>query len=322
MSSIRRIVIVGAGAVGGAIGGLLAHAGKETLMVARSTHGMAIQQNGLRLIMPDEQLTIRPPVVESIESVQWRSGDIILLATKLNDARQAIQQIVNSGGQNVPLVCATNGIQAEAWARDMVTDSLSCLVWMPALFLVPGEIRLYTKNVRGVLDLGATKSAEPKQTQLGKDLTHWLRAAGFDSEFQPDIDRWKRGKWISNLANAAQALISDDWKSIAKIARDEGQNVLSVAQLDFAAHEELIQRCVNIQLADIDRQPRPGGSTWQSLQRDKPLETEWIEGAMARLGDQFSVQTPMLKLLTKLAKTRSTTTAQEALAQYHASAKN
>ena len=48
-----RYVILGAGAVGGVVGGLLAVAGHEVALIARGEHLAAVRRDGLTLHTPD-----------------------------------------------------------------------------------------------------------------------------------------------------------------------------------------------------------------------------------------------------------------------------
>lgn len=312
--SNNRFVVVGAGAVGGSIAALLADAGLPSLLVARGQHGDHIRSQGLRLKMPDRTLEIKLPSVANIQEVEWQPGDIAVVATKLNDAQQAMTEVHRFGGSSVPIVCATNGIDAEQWVGDYSECGISMVIWMPALFLAPGEVRLYCEPVRGVLDVGPARPIPNQLDPRLEELATLLRLAGFDSQVRPDIQRWKYGKWISNLANAAQALIVDDWKSVARLARHEGMAVLDKLQIDYVDRQTLADRCQGIHVASIDDMSRPGGSTWQSYQRGKPLETPWIEGAMARLGRSCNLATPMLDCLCRLADQRNRVTAEQALA--------
>ena len=297
---LRRLVIIGAGAVGGSIGALLHQANRNVLVVARGSHGAVIRQKGLTLKLPDQTLVSDLPTVESVDDINWLPGDAVLLATKLQNAQPVLTHLATLPVMT-HVACATNGIHAEKWSRENGLDTLSIVVWMPALYLTPGEVQLYCQGRRGVLDLGPELGP---QNAIPRQLAEWFRAAGFDSQVRNDIDRWKRGKWISNLANAAQALILDDWKSIAEIAREEGKRVLNAAQLDFAKHDEMQERCKDVVVGAIDEQDRPGGSTWQSLQRGQPLESIWIEGGMVELGREVGVDTPALELLVELAQKR------------------
>ena len=46
---VMRIAIMGAGAVGGYFGGVLAKHGEEVVLIARGAHGEAIAKNGLQV---------------------------------------------------------------------------------------------------------------------------------------------------------------------------------------------------------------------------------------------------------------------------------
>jgi ketopantoate reductase len=108
--TISRVVIVGVGAVGGSIAGLVANSGMHIAMVARGEHGRAIRENGLRLALFDGDLFTCAECFESVSEVDWQLGDIVVLATKLNDAQQVMNEVLTAAGKGIPIVCATNGV--------------------------------------------------------------------------------------------------------------------------------------------------------------------------------------------------------------------
>lgn len=58
-----RFVILGAGAVGGVIGGLLWSAGHDVVLVARGPHLSALQDRGLTLERPEGRMRLPVPVL-------------------------------------------------------------------------------------------------------------------------------------------------------------------------------------------------------------------------------------------------------------------
>ncbi|MDP6174937.1 MAG: 2-dehydropantoate 2-reductase N-terminal domain-containing protein, partial [Rhodospirillales bacterium] len=48
-----RVAIIGAGAIGGMVGGKLALAGADVTLIARGPHLAAIRENGLKLLMTE-----------------------------------------------------------------------------------------------------------------------------------------------------------------------------------------------------------------------------------------------------------------------------
>lgn len=113
-----RYVIVGAGAVGGSIGGRLHAAGHEVVLVARGAHAVALRERGLRLLTPDAEAAaaapaaagdrasgpgagpgpgpapapapLPVPVVERPEELALRADDVLVLAVKTQDSVAAL----------------------------------------------------------------------------------------------------------------------------------------------------------------------------------------------------------------------------------------
>lgn len=299
--SFDRLVVIGAGAVGGVVGGLVMQSDFSVEFVARGEHGHTIRNHGLTVRMPHRQFTIHPPCFQSLDEVNWRPNDLILLSTKLQDAKSVLVQMGRIGLREIPVACACNGMHAEQWARPRFDTVLSMLVWMPASFLKPGEVTVYAAECPGVLDVGPAHKDCPREWKLAESWSLRLNRAGFDSVARHDIQRWKLAKWITNLGNTAQALVTDDWQSVAQAARCEGEAVLDAANVDRVSTEELLQRCREVKMLPVDGQARQGGSTWQSQQRGQPLESRWIKGAMANLGRRVGVPTPVNQKLARAA---------------------
>lgn len=297
---LERIVIIGAGAVGGCIGGLLHHAGYPIIWVARGEHGQRIRDNGLQLQMPDRELVLHAPCVTELEHVVWRAGDAALIATKLQDTQPVLDALREMTSAELPVICASNGIHGEIWARARFQNVISMLIWMPSTYLQPGTVQLNMIEPRGVLDIGPDQGAAAES--VCPKLADWLNASGFDSRTCDDIDLWKHAKWLTNLGNAAQALVVDDWKAVAKAAMAEGERVLTQAGVTFVPRDQLRERTRHIRMLPIDGQERPGGSTWQSRRRGQPLETPWIEGALADLAERYGLSAPINRYLADAAR--------------------
>ena len=304
----NRVVVIGAGAVGGTIAALLSDAGFPVSIVARGEHGATIHEHGMILRLPDRTLSVHPPCFQMVEQVDWQENDIVLVAVKLQDAQSVLDQLVKCVGPQIPVICASNGIHGERWACERFDAVLSMLVWMAASHLRAGEVSLFSYGCYGVLDIGPVtnqrETALPEQDMctLGNSVCEQLRRSGFDSVFRQDIQSWKYAKWITNMGNTAQALVTDDWQRVAEAARQEGRQVLANAGLLTVTTKQLLDRCKNVQLVNIDGHSRGGGSTWQSHKRGTPMESPWIEGALADLADQLGVPAPINRQLSELSK--------------------
>ena len=76
----RRIVIYGAGAVGGVVGGLLALSGTPVLLIGRPSNVDAILEHGLRIVTPRGTRTVRLPAVTTPNQI--KPADVVFLCVK------------------------------------------------------------------------------------------------------------------------------------------------------------------------------------------------------------------------------------------------
>ena len=80
-----RFVVVGAGAVGGVVGGRLAQHDHDVVLVARGDHGQAIAADGLLIRSPDDEVRVPVPVVSHPSELTLTGDDVVLLAVKGQD---------------------------------------------------------------------------------------------------------------------------------------------------------------------------------------------------------------------------------------------
>ncbi|MBV8862371.1 MAG: NAD(P)-binding domain-containing protein, partial [Mycobacterium sp.] len=117
-------MIIGAGAIGGAVGAALARAGTPAVLVARGRHAEVLAAEGMTLRTPDG--TFRTPVTAASEPNQVRltHRDVLVFTTKTQQLDAALQDwvdqpvqgpdgIVGTAGEKLPAMTALNGVAAE-----------------------------------------------------------------------------------------------------------------------------------------------------------------------------------------------------------------
>ncbi|MEU3614932.1 2-dehydropantoate 2-reductase N-terminal domain-containing protein [Streptomyces sp. NPDC006872] len=307
-----RYIIIGAGAVGGTIGGRLAEAGQQVVLVARGAHRAALAENGLRLRVPDGELTYRLPVVDGPgELGTLRADDVLVLAVKTQDGEAALQAWgpapVEGGGtaaERLPLVCAQNGVEGPRLALRRFRHVYGVCVWLPSTHVEPGVVSAAGAPLTGILHLGRyPHGTDDTVRRIAADL----EKAHFEAPVVPDVSRWQYAKLLSNLGNALEAVTGPIDEPAAEAlferVRAEGAAVLRAAGIAYASVEE--QRAVRgdkVTLVPLDGAPRGGGSSWQSLSRGAgSIEADHLNGEMAFLGRLHGVPTPLNELLQHLA---------------------
>ncbi|MER6209408.1 ketopantoate reductase family protein [Streptomyces sp. NPDC001073] len=309
-----RYIIIGAGAVGGAIGGRLAGAGHEVVLVARGAQRAALTEHGLRLKVPDGESTYRLPVVEGpAELGELRADDVLVLTVKTQDVESALAAWgpapVAGGGtaaERLPVVCAQNGVESPRLALRRFRRVYAVCVWLPSTFVEPGVVSAEGTPLTGMLHLGRYPHGTDATARL---IAADLEKSRFEAPVVPDVARWQYAKLLSNLGNALEAVVevldTEDHLAFYARVRAEGVAVLDAAGIDWAStEEEKALRGDKIRLVEIDGAPRRGGSSWQSLNRGTgTIEADYLNGEIALLGRLHGVPTPLNELLQRLANT-------------------
>ncbi|HET9620045.1 MAG TPA: 2-dehydropantoate 2-reductase N-terminal domain-containing protein [Kofleriaceae bacterium] len=294
-----RLVVIGIGAIGGVIGGFVARAGGDVVLVARGAQLAAIRAGGLRVDTPGGSFSVAPPVVATPAEVDWRPGDLAVIAVKTQDLAPILIELA-AVAPGVPVACMTNGLEAERLAVRWVGEVVAGCVMLPGTYLEPGVVQAWAAPGPGAIDLGAYPDGGGR---LAAELAHALGAAGFDCQVRADIQRWKRGKLLSNLGNGAEALCGRGARqtSLVERARREAIACFEAAGLSFVPADEYAARNTATAAQPIGDARRAGGSTWQSLARGGSLETDYLNGEVVLLGRLHGVATPVNAMLQRVA---------------------
>jgi 2-dehydropantoate 2-reductase len=296
-----RFIVYGPGAIGGLVGGLLAEAGEDVLLIARGSHAAAIRRSGLVVESAAWRYALPLPVADDPAGVAFQPGDVVLLGMKSQDTGGALAELRRVAPQSTPIVCLQNGVDNERAALRLFEFVYPVCVMCPAAHLEPGVVQAFSVPIPGLLDVGSYPAGTD---DLSARLAAVFRAASFDSVERPDIMRWKYRKLLMNLGNSVEAVCRPPGRSqIIKLATEEGDAALAAAGIAVASVEEDRERRGSLlQWQDIGGRPRGGGSSWQSLQRGTgSIESDYLNGEIALLGRLHGVPTPVNALLQELA---------------------
>jgi 2-dehydropantoate 2-reductase len=296
-----RIVIAGAGGVGGLLGGLLARAGAEVAVLARGAHADAIRAHGLRVDSPLGRFTAAVAAVSDDPAALGRA-DAVLVAVKawqVAELAPTLAPLVAGGGLVVPL---QNGVEAAprlaaALGEDRVAGGLiAVLAWLDG----PGAVKHVGQPPR--IKMGERAARVGRPSPRLDALAAVLREASAEVEVVADVERalWEK------------FLLIEPWGTVSAAARAPMGAVRSVPEtraLLVAMQEELarVGRARGVALSDdaaartmasLDGVPSEGTA---SMQRDlgagRPSELGDQTGAVIRLAREAGVPVPLHEAL-------------------------
>lgn len=304
-----RYVILGAGAIGGAIGGKLALGGHDVVLVARGAHLEALSSGGLDLRDPDRRDRVAVAAAGSPAEAGIRDGDCVILATKSQQSERALddlrQAAAESGATRVSVVCAQNGVANEAMALRRFPDVYGMRVILAGTHLEPGVVEIATSPVYGVLDVGRYPTGDD---DIARAIAADLEGCGFDARSTGDVMAVKYLKLLSNVGNSLDAacgtrLGSPEARAIFRAAQREARECYDRAGIVVADEEEdEVRRRMRGGVRPVAGAERRGSSSWQSLTRGTgDIEADYLNGEIALLGRLHGVPTPVNVYLQALA---------------------
>jgi 2-dehydropantoate 2-reductase len=305
-TSWPRVAVVGAGAVGGYFGGMLARAGAPVVMIGRPAFAEAVRKNGLFLDTLQFKETVRVEASSELQSA--RGAEVVLFCVKTTDNAQTAKALAPLLAPGAIVASMQNGVDnAEQIRAASGIDAISCVVYVAAAVAEPGRVK---HSGRGDLVTGPRDARTEKFAAL-------FERAGVGCRITENIagELWTKLTWNCAL-NAVSALGHAKYGEIAanadarRVVETVVHEVLAVAKATgvhppgFEDPQFALAGAFKIatQMAEAL------SSTAQDMNRGKRTEIDSLNGYIARRGTDLGVPTPVnhaLYTLVKLAEARA-----------------
>jgi 2-dehydropantoate 2-reductase len=198
------ILVFGAGAVGGFLGGRLAEAGHTVTFIARGQTAEAIQENGLSISEGGKRRVVHPNVVPTLRQALLASTaySLVLLTMKAYDAEAALNELVAFYPEPPPLITLQNGIGVEEmFIKEFGADRVIAGSLTTPLSRETNHSILVERSDRGL-------ALAPTNPSLKID--HWatmFTEAGLPTVIIKDYRAMKWSKAMLNMVGNATAAI-------------------------------------------------------------------------------------------------------------------
>jgi 2-dehydropantoate 2-reductase len=292
-----KIAVMGSGGVGGFVGGRLAHVGCDVRFIARGAHLAALRENGL-IIENEAQGNIHVPKVRVSDSPAVLGPvDLVLIAVKLRDTEAATQVVKALVGPQTAVLSLQNGVTKDAILRREFGEAavMGGVTYVATNIARPGVIRQTGSMQRVIIG-----EYDGRPSERADQLLQRLMRAGINAEISPDIRRtlWEKFVFLVGLSSATattrvrigpvlanaqtRAFFHDIMRETVAVGRALGVSLPE----DYASER----------LAFADSVPQDmTSSLHHDLEAGRPLEVEWLAGAVVTLGAEHGIPTPMCR---------------------------
>jgi 2-dehydropantoate 2-reductase len=304
-----RYIIFGAGAIGTAVGGLLARAGLAVSCLARPAFAEALRR-GVTVRQEGEEFLFKTDAVTSASELRPAIGDCVLITTKSQATESAVAELAAVYPSNTPVVSLQNGVRNEEIASRSFKNVYAGLVFLSAVQLEPSLVTM--PRGRQVAVGCYPEGLDELSGQICDDLGR----AGLEAIASEHVMAMKWSKFVVNLNNATyaitgqwveQAMHDPEMRGLLLEVREEGLRVLEAAGIEaeppagepspirISEMNEKLRRPArgadsSIQIPDSER---TYASMWQDLEVGRRShEGAYLNGEIVTLGNRFNVQTP------------------------------
>lgn len=293
-----KIVVMGAGGVGGYFGARLAAGGADVTFIARGEHLKAMQRDGLKVFSANGDLTLKP-VKASDTPASIGNADLVMIAVKLWGTEDTARDIGPLMGPKSAVVSWQNGVTAEDilvkhYGRERVIGGVSNIA---ALLEAPGVIRHNGTMARLIF-----AELDGKPSKRVDALAALCKQANVDHVVSDDINRaiWQKFIFLASFSGMTCATRS----SIGPIRSDPETRAMLKAALEEVV---AIGRAKGVSLPNDQAEqslswadnlpPTMVASMLGDLNRGNRLELLWLSGNVVKLGEELDIATPVHKFI-------------------------
>jgi 2-dehydropantoate 2-reductase len=316
-----RIAIIGAGAIGGFVGGQLAHAGEDVTFIARGATLEALKARGIRVTMADgtEKFTRRVNATSDYSAAGPQ--DLVMLALKAHQVEAVAADVPRLFGPDTVVLPMQNGIPfwyfhkhggpLEGRPVTSVDPTgvirknipcervIGCVVYPATEQVGPGEIKQIEGNRFPVGDLDGSESERVKR------VSGCFARGGMQSPILPDIraEMWLK-LWGNMTFNPMSALSRATLAAICQYSPTRELARCMMEEAQAIAHSLGITFRVPIEkrIAGAERVGHHKTSMLQDVEAGRPLETDALLGSVIELGRMTETPTPHLDAVFALTK--------------------
>ncbi len=292
-----KVLVLGAGAVGGYFGGRLAEKGVDVTFLVREKRRQQLEEHGLIIKSVHGDAAMKPRAIISGEHIE--PYDLILLSTKAYHFEEGIESIVPYIGEETLILPLLNGIAhmerlVERFGKERV---LGGLCFIETTLNEAGEVIQTSK--RHELTFGEWRGANQARLEQMAEMFSGANAT-FTLSNQIVRDMWHKYLFINTLSgittlmNAAVGPIRNAvyGKELTLQLAEETARVMRA--IGAPIDEDIVEK----QMEMFWKQPDTmKASMLRDMEKGLPVEADHLQGFLLDAALRLGVQTPLLQIV-------------------------
>ena len=291
-----RVLVVGAGAIGGYFGGRLLQAGRDITFLVRPRRAAELASTGLVIKSPNGDVTLpNPPVVQA--DTLKEKFDVVLLSCKAFDLDDAIKSFAPAVGPNTSIIPLLNGMLHlnaldEKFAYERVLGGLCA-------------IAATLNEAREVVQLQPMQSLtfgerDGKMTDRVRAITEIFAGGKFGSVASENIlqEMWEKWVFLASLAASTSLMRS----SVGNILAAPGGRDFLLGILDecsaiakaggYAPRAPFLERATGMLTTEGSQLT---ASMFRDIKAGAKVEADHVIGDLIVRGDAAKIPVPKLR---------------------------
>lgn len=293
-----KFATVATGGIGGYLAVRLTQAGEDVAALARGAHLEAIRAWGLTLQTADEKTTVMPRIATD-DPLEIGTVDAVIFAVKAKDVERAAESCLPLLGKETVVIPFLNGVET--------VDRLASVLPLENIANGTAQISTTVAEPGSISQVGSFASftfaeRDSSQSPRIQAVRAAFERAGLTAPVVDDIDvaLWQKFCLFAPMSGVTAA---------ARCTLGEIRNNPQLSRLfqDAIAETARLGRALGVALPD-DIESRvwqtvgemPGAmraSTAIDLEAGRPLEVDWISGAVERLSESAGIDSPIHRTL-------------------------
>lgn len=298
-----KIVIIGAGAIGGYFGGRLAEAGLDVTFLVREKRASQLKNTGLVIKSSLGDLTISQPKI-AVDVREIEECDLVIMGVKnyqLPGTFPQLRPLVELGAKILPLL---NGVEhfeilATEFGKENVLGGLCRIVST----LDEEGVIIHSGQMQEIVYGALETSQENFCNQVKEELSKANFKVKLSSKIWPDI--WVKYGFITAFSGITTAgrLSTDEINEIEPTKEIFTQALREMFNLAQASGVKIPDEFVGQNVNGIRHHAKGSTSSMcQDLRKGLPLEVESLQGSAIRIANQFGVDIPTIRTFYGLIK--------------------